>query len=155
MEVVNIGTEVEVCQPLNIGFPVKGHSSVITSRGVLTCGGDNGDKRPRRLNTCIIHTKEGETRPFPSMIRSRSLFGMAVMDQSLIVVGGCCDGSDKMEKIGLNGNEWVEEDLPFSVQYHCVVSTSETMIMVIGGLDGNNVSRICFEFVIETINLKK
>ena len=54
------------------------------------------------------------------------------MDQSLIVVGGS-GASDKMEKIGLNDNEWVEEDLPFRVWGHCIVPINKTMMMAIGG----------------------
>ena len=59
-----------------------------------------------------------------------------------------------MEKIGLNDNDWVEEDLPFKVRAHCVVSINETMVMAIGGWDGG-VSKRYFEFVNETRNLKK
>ena len=78
---------------------------------------------------------------------------MVVMDQSLIVVGGV-GASNKIEKIGLNDNEWVEEELPFTVRNHCVVSINKTMMMVIGGVDDNNVSERYFEFVNKTRNLK-
>ena len=81
---ISLGTQDKVCQPLQLEYPVDGHSSVVTSRGVITCGGYNG----ARLKTCTLQTKEGETKPFPSMIRRRNEFGMVVMDQSLIVVGG-------------------------------------------------------------------
>ena len=82
-------------------------------------------------------------------------FGMVVMDQSLIVVGGY-PAYDKMEKIGLNDNKWVEEDLPLKVWGHCLVSINETTMMAIGGIDGSgNVSKRYFEFVNETKNLKR
>ena len=149
VEMISLGTQDKVCQPLKLDYPVYGHSSVVTSRGVITCGGWNGT----RLKTCTLQTKEGETKPFPSMIRSRSHFGMVVMDQSLIVVGGM-GALGKMEKIGLSDNEWVEEDLPFKVRYHCVVSINETMVIAIGGADERNVSKRYFEFVNDTINLK-
>ena len=150
VEMISLGTQDKVCQPLNLEYPVRGHSSVVTSRGVVTCGGSNGTY----LKTCVLQTKEGETKPFPSLNRGRYFFGMVVMDQSLIVVGGS-GALDKMEKIGFNDNEWVEEDLPFKVGYHCVVSINKTTMMAIGGSDGWNVSKRYFEFVNETKNLKK
>ena len=144
VELINLGTQNKVCQPLQLEYPVRLHSSVVTSRGVITCGGFNGTF----LKTCTLQTKDGKTRPFPSLIRSRYSFGMVVMDQSLIVVGGW-GAEGKMETIGLNGNFWVEEDLPFSVVFHCFVSINETMMMAIGGYDGKNVSKRYFEFVNE------
>ena len=150
VEMINLGTQDKVCQPLQLEYPVYDHSSVVTSRGVVTCGGNNGSTR---LKTCTLQTKEGETKPFPSMIRSRGYFGMVVMDQSLIVVGGR-GAKNKMEKIGFNDDEWVEEDLPFKVYGHCLVSINKTMMMAIGGHYGR-VSKRYFEFLNETKNLKK
>ena len=154
VEMINLGAQDKVCQPLQLEYPVRDHSSVVTSRGVITCGGWNGTY----LKTCTLQTKEGESKPFPSMNRRRYNFGMVVMDQSLIVVGGygTFEILNKMEKIGLNDNEWVEEDLPFTVWGHCVVYINETTMMAIGGLDGRlNVSKRYFESVNETKNLNE
>ena len=66
------------------------------------------------------------------MSRPRSGFGMGVMDQNLIVVGGY-GAENKMEKINLMSDQWIEEDLPFSVKDNCVVSINDTTVMSIGG----------------------
>ena len=148
---ISLGTQDKVCQPLQLEYPVSDHSSVVTSRGVVTCGGRNRTS----LKTCTLQTKEGETKSLPSLIRSRYEFGMVVMDQSLIVVGGG-GAKDKMEKIGFNDNSWVEEDLPFKVYGNCLVSINKTMMMAIGGRDRSfNVSKRYFQFLNETKNLKK
>ena len=68
------------------------------------------------------------------MIRPRSAFGMGLINQSLIVVGG--NGAlNKMEKINLQSGQWNELDLPFAVSRHCVVSINDTMLLSIGGYD--------------------
>ena len=64
VEMITLGTQDKICQPLQLEYPVSDHSSVVTSRGVVTCGGWNGT----RLKSCTLQTKEGETKPFPSMI---------------------------------------------------------------------------------------
>ena len=148
---INLETQDKVCQPLDLEYPVEGHSSVVTSRGVVTCGGYNG----AYLKTCTLQTKEGETKPFPSMNRRRSSFGMVLMDQSLIVVGGF-GADDTMEKISLNGSRWIKVNLSFRIFNHCVVAINETMVMAIGGYDGNlKVRKRYFDFVIKTRNLRK
>ena len=132
VEVIKVKTEGHICNPFELEYPVSGHSSVATSLGVITCGG--------WTTNCTLQTIKGETRSFPSMKRSRYKFGMTVMNQTLMIVGGW-PTYDKMEKISMNGDEWVEEDLPFSVWGHCVVSINETTAMVIGGSDSDyNVS---------------
>ena len=154
VELISFNPQDEICKPLDLEYPVGHHSSVATSRGVLSCGGFK-DKEKTQLNTCTLQTKEGETISFPSMKRRRSYFGMVVMDQSLILVGGW-GGEDKMEKIGLNGNVWLEEGLPFAVRYHCVVSINKTMMMSIGGQAANyKVSKRYSKFVNETKKLGK
>ena len=129
VELIDIEAEDEKCSPLDLDHPIQSHSSVVSSLGVITCGGrSNGT----RLNRCILQTKEGEIKLFPSMIRPRSGFGMGVMDQNLIVVGGY-GAENKMERINLMSDQWVEEDLPFSVSDNCVVSINDTTVMSIGG----------------------
>ena len=137
MEIINLGTEEGLCQPLQLESPTSSHSSVATNRGVMTCGGQIG---VNYLKSCIIQTKDRKRMRFPSLNRGRSEFGMAVMGQSVIVVGG--NGAiNKMEKISLNGKKWVEEDLPFKVRAHCVVPINDTMMMVIGGNNGTKVNK--------------
>ena len=152
VEMINFGTKDDVCQSRDLDSPVEDHSSVATRRGVVTCGGQwNGI----RLNKCIVQTKDGKTKPFPSMNRRRSSFGMVLMDQSLIVVGGF-GADDTMEKISLNGSRWIKVNLSFRIFNHCVVAINETMVMAIGGYDGNlKVSKRYFDFVTKTRNLRK
>ena len=136
VEVIKVKTEGAICNPLELEYPVNGHSTVVTSLGIITCGGWESNS----LKRCTLQTIKGETRLFPSMKRSRYRVGMAVMNQTLMIVGGY-PAYEKMEKISMNGDEWVEEDLPFSVWSHCVVSINETSVMAIGGSDSDyNVS---------------
>ena len=132
-ELIKLKTDANTCKPLKLEYSVYGHSSVASSRGIITCGGYTTNF----VMTCTLQTNNGETRSFPSMNRSRSKFGMVVMNQTLIIVGGY-PATDKMERISMNGDEWIEEDLPFSLWNHCVVSINETTVIAIGGSDYNH-----------------
>ena len=126
-----MGKENGHCTASNLEYPVSSHSSVVSSLGVITCGGHDGKSR---LKKCTLQKRDGETKMLPSMIRPRSAFGMVVINQTLIVVGG--NGAfNKMETINLQSGQWNEVDLPFTVGYHCVVSINDTMILSIGGYD--------------------
>ena len=143
VELIHIkGIENEKCRPIALEYPVHYHSTILTSLGIMTCGGDN---RTSVLNACMFQTKEGKTKSFPPMIRSRDRFGMVVVDQNLIVVGGFWV-TNKMEKINLISGQWYEKDLPFMVSSHCVLSINDTIVVSIGGwgkMDGEwDVSKI-------------
>ena len=115
---------------------VHAHASVLSPDGnIITCGGKTYTTyRENILSKCQIQTSTGETRSFPSMNYKRYWFGMVIVKGIMYAIGGGSSSFDKMESINVNtGKQWnKEQNMPFRVWRHCVV-TIKNKIVVIGG----------------------
>ena len=137
VELIELQANNDGCDTLEFEYPVRGHSSVVTSRGVLTCGGSSRIY----LSKCILQRIEGKTSSFPSMIRSRRYFGLAENGNKLFVIGGI-GAENKMETISIYGDQWFEENLPFNTSGNCVFSVNDTIISIGGMQENGKVSEI-------------
>ena len=125
------------CDPPDLPYAVRDHSTVASDHGLITCGGWDG----RYLSKCHLQHKNGSTSSFPSMQSKRRDFGMVIIFDVIYVIGGY-PSITKMETMNLKtDNRWTVHDLPFDVKYHCVTRLGENKIVVIGGYDGSNVSK--------------
>ena len=123
------------CDPADLVDALYHHSTVASSRGVVTCGGwDRNGPRTK----CSIQSK-GVSSPFPSMVNKRFLFGMINVNGIIYSIGG--KGSETtMETIeSSHGTEWKEEEMPFGIGSPCVVNLG-AKIYVIGGYSGDDIS---------------
>ena len=133
-----------LCNPLDLDYTVAYHASVATDLGILTCGGStaSGD-----TSKCTMLTKEGQTTSFPSMTKARDYFGLGIVDDLVFAIGGR-GGLTTMETINIKtDSEWTLTDLPFGVYYHCLTTTTSS-IVITGGRYGE-VSKIILSFVNE------
>ena len=127
------------CDPTNhLPYPVAGHSSIASDRGVITCGGSKFDSF---FNTwtetpeCYLVKKDGETRTLPTMKTPRINFGLGINNDILYAVGGTF-AYNTMEMINMNTDSgWSQIDLPFGLDEHCVTTTQTTMVIT-GGVSG-------------------
>ena len=120
------------CNVTNLKIPISEHSSVATGIGVIHCGG----LRDGQISSkCVLQSKNGQIRSFPSMVRPRRNFGLTVVHGVLIAVGGEGGYQNTMEAIHIYGGSWSEFQLPFSVQNHCLVSI-DNKVVSIGGCPG-------------------
>lgn len=147
VELVSIQTNNDLCDPLDLDYKVDGHSSVWTPHGVLSCGGGTGSGR---LSKCVLQTKQGQTTTFPSMKKGRYNFGLGIVNNMVYAVGGFRTQTT-MEKINFKtDSEWTLIKLPFSVDNHCLATTTKSLVIT-GGYH-NGASKIHFKFEVLIIN---
>jgi len=133
VELVSTQTRNELCDPLDLDYTVGYHSSVRTPIGVLTCGGQTGSGSTSK---CLLQTKEGQTTTFPSMKRRRHYYGLGILNDMVYAVGGV-GGYTTMEKINFKtDSEWTLTNLPFSVMWHCLATTTNSLLITGGYQNG-------------------
>ena len=149
VELVPFQTINDHCNPLDLDYTVRSHSSVGTPIGILSCGGWTGSTTTSK---CVLQTKEGQTTTFPTMKRRRYYFGLGIVNDMVYAVGGS-GGKTTMEKINFKTDSgWTLKNLPFSVYSHCLATTTKSLVIT-GGYH-NGVSNNNFKFVNEK-KLKK
>jgi len=138
VKVLTFDANDDECKMPDLDEAVYHHASVVSSRGVITCGGTK--KHAEKLSKCIIQHNE-KTSSFPSMVWKRTSFGMLNVNETLYSVGGFYDWNHwkphgphtTMETIDLNyDREWSLRKLDFDVANHCMVNIG-SMIYVVGG----------------------
>ena len=125
------------CRPLDLPYEVRFHASVYIPflSGVVTCGGRN---ESHRFAKCVIQSKNNLSTEFNTMNNTRSAFAMVANEKEIFSFGGF-GGSNSMEIVNIKNENrsWVQQEMPFSVQYHCAVILGSTIILS-GGEDENN-----------------
>ena len=122
------------CSNTNLQYAVAEQQSVASDIGVITCGGVSVGGYD--LNDCIVVNEEGEMRPFPSMRRKRSKFGLGFINNMLYAVGevNYNVAPTTMEMINIKtDSEWTEINMQFPVRSHCLATTN-TSLVVTGGI---------------------
>ena len=153
VELVSTQTNNVLCNPLDLDYTVNSHSSVVTSTGILTCGGDAGSSLSKcplgrcplssdRTSKCVLQSKEGQTTTFPSMKVIRYRFGLGVVNDMVYAVGGygginngisIYQYGTTMEKINFKtDSEWTLTNLPFGVSEHCLATTTKSLVITGG-----------------------
>ena len=135
VELLTMQSNNDLCKPTDLpGGTRSYHSSVATALGVITCGG----VVMIPISTCKLITHEGMQGSFPSMVSRRMNFRLVQIGEILYAIGG--NGEKNMDKINIyNDKQWVQETIPFSVYYSCVVAAGNK-IVVTGGRDRGEVS---------------
>ena len=148
VEHVSTQTNNNLCDPIDLDYRVYRHASVSTDLGILTCGGLTATGSTSK---CTLQTKEGQTTSFPSMRRARLDFGLGIVNDLVFAVGGWGEETT-MEKINYKtDSEWTLTDLPFSVRYHCLTTTTSSLVITGGYRYGYyEVSKIILNFVNES-----
>lgn len=130
VELVSLDSDNKKCDPIDLFYEVRDQETIITPKGILTCGGTKINWNT--LSSCTLQTTSGDTRFFPSMNSKRRWFGMVSIDDMIYAIGGY-PSDDTMESINIkDGTQWKQEFMPFKVRKHCVVSVNSKVI-VIGG----------------------
>ena len=122
------------CDPTDLPYKVEGHASVYTPvlDGILTCGG--WDENYNYLSKCILQRKGNDSNQFPALNSKRFGFYLTSISDTIYAIGGR-PNKNTMETINLNTDkQWKQEELPFSVSYHCTVGQGNKII-VTGGED--------------------
>ena len=134
------------CEPTDLPYRVANHASVYTPvlDGILTCGGN--DENWNYLSKCIILRRGNDSNHFPALNSKRSGLSLTSISDTIYAIGGH-PNRNTMETINLNTDkQWKQEELPFSVKYHCSVRLGNKLI-VTGGIDENeNVTGGVWEF---------
>ena len=146
IEAVNLEDDNINCDPTDLPYKVDSHASVYTPvrNGILTCGG--WDENYDELSKCILQRKGNDSNHFPPLNSKRYGLSLTSISDTIYAIGGY-PNRNTMETINLNTDkQWKQEELPFSVLYHCSVGQGNKII-VTGGLDENlNVSKIISKF---------
>ena len=146
VELLNFDSNDDECNPSNLGYAVSDHATVLSSRGLITCGGRDGYWR--LLSICSIQKSNGDIEFIPSMVTRNNHFGMVNVNETLYAIGGV-GTLNTMETINLNNDtEWKKERLDnwpsgytcneysclatWQLTGHCVVNI-RSKIFVIGG----------------------
>ena len=159
VELVSTQNNKGFCDPLDLDYTVGNHASVATDLGILTCGGYDRINA-NDYNKCTLETKRGQTISFPSMKKPRSSFGLGIVNDIIFAVAGGSGlyGAERnMEKINYKtDSEWTLTNLPFSVQYPCLTTTKESLVIT-GGYQypSGGVSKIILSFVNKNKTLEK
>jgi len=145
VELLDMQTEDNGCDPTDLPSPVYRHASVYSStlQSLITCGGEEYNGRNidgrniyGRISSCSVETKNGHQISLPPMNSGRSYFAMVIIQNKIYSIGGW-ETENTMETIKLNATgAWNQQPMPFSVQYHCAV-VLDNNIIVIGGMDEN------------------
>ena len=150
VEYVSTHNNNNLCDPMDLDYTVQQHASVATDFGILTCGGETASGV---TSHCTLQTKEGQTTSFPSMRKTRRYFGLGIVNDLVYAVGGLYEETT-MEKINIKtDSEWTLTNLPYGVYYHCLTTTTSS-IVITGGYDWPEVSKIILSFVNENKKMK-
>ena len=122
--------------PCNIpSYPIAldGHSSTVTTTGILVCGGYSSGYR----NDCYEYSSNSWTSR-PSMMTKRSHFGLIYLKGKIYAVGGFGDSGSKnsMEIFDSTTRRWTNQSMPFSVDGHCITQLSANQFILIAGKSG-------------------
>ena len=161
VELVSTSSNNNLCNPLDFDSYQYGHSSVATDRGILSCGGREHANSGGTTSKCILQTKEGQTTTFPSMKKTRALFGLAIVNDTAYAIGGGGanangGGEATMEKINIKTDtEWTLIDLPFRNNFHCLSTTPQSLVIT-GGKEGGGtaVSKLILNLVNQNQKMK-
>jgi len=135
VELLDMQTEDNGCDPTDLPSPVYRHASVYSSvlQSLITCGGSGSNER---LSSCSVETKNGHHISIPSMNSRRTSFAMVAIHNKLYSLGGWAT-KNTMETLEMNATgTWNQESMPFSVYGHCAIALDNNII-VIGGKDEN------------------
>ena len=118
-------------------YPLRGHSSTVTTTGILVCGGETGN-HGAYLKECYeyVSSSNGWTR-MPSMTEERYSFDMIFLRGKVYAVGGAGRGGSEnsMEIFDPSTRTWKKELIRFSVSSHCITQLSANEFILIGGQD--------------------
>ena len=140
VELVSTQNNKDFCDPMDLDYAAAYHASVATDLGILTCGGFEG------ISKCTLQTMS-QTISFPSMKKSRYSFGLGIVNDIVYAVGGYYE-ERTMEKINYKtDSEWTLTNLPFSVKYHCLTTTENSLVITGGHYYPPGVSKIILSLV--------
>ena len=111
-----------------------GHSSAITTSGILVCGGQISSGEYRKDCYEYMSNSNSWTR-MPYMTEERMKFDMIHMKQKVYAVGGVGGSGSKnsMEIYDTINMTWTKQSIPFSVYHHCITTLSANQFILIGG----------------------
>ena len=136
VEVMGVQTGDTGCNPSNLPISPVRHASVYLPilNSIITCGG--GLDGHVYLANCTRLNESGNIDAFPPMTSQRHDFGMVLIKNQIIAIGGWnhFGGDWMMDRIPLDetNKTWTLESTPFRVNDHCVVTLGENVI-VTGG----------------------
>merc|ERR1719249_632017 len=94
------------------------------------------DENDNDLSKCILQRKGNDSNHFPALNSKRFGLSLTSISNSIYAIGGFTN-ENTMETINLNTDkQWKQEELPFSIYYHCSVGVGNKII-VTGGWDAH------------------
>lgn len=122
-----------ICNIPSYPFALRGHSSTVTSSGILVCGGLRSPSNERQ-KACYEYTPNNWA-SMASMTTERSSFDMIFLKGKVYAVGGS-GGSWSMDIFDSTTGRWTSQSNPFSIWSHCITQLSENQFLLIGGSSG-------------------
>ena len=108
------------------------HATVVTPKGIVTCGGLATYQDANRKD-CFRLTTEATWELLPSMNKARAEFDMVVLGDDIVAFGGS-SYEDSYEKINWrNGEKWEMTKLRQKFYDPCVTKWNEESIFITGG----------------------
>ena len=134
-EVINERKGLE-CQIPDLPVALVAHESIIANDAIVVCGGSNLGYGVQQK--CYQLTKSAsEWKEFPEMKHERSGFGMIYLNNKIWAVGGIDGGANKsltsMDIFDFDSMTWSTEEIPLSIQQHCMTKIDEFKFIVTGG----------------------
>ena len=136
-EVVNERKVLE-CQIPDLPVPLAAHESIIANDAIVVCGGSNWGYGVQKK--CYQLTKSAsEWKEFPEMKHKRAAFGMVYLNNKIWAVGGNdSSGANKsltsMDIFDFGSMTWSTEEIPLSIDQHCMTKIDEFKFIVTGGM---------------------
>lgn len=133
------------CNIPSYPITLKGHSSILTSTGILVCGGKSSSgyqKKCYELRSSPSRKASWETHfSIPSHLTTpRSYFGMIHLGGRIYAIGGY-PAKNSMDFFDFQEHSVTRVAIPFSVTNHCITEISDHQFIVTGGYQGG-VSKI-------------
>ena len=137
VEVTSLGPDNNIdCKIPDMPSPVSFQSTIKTTIGIISCGGMIGyEGKPYQFSRkCYKLASNNSWIQFPTMNKIQSGFAMGEGNGILFSLG-----EKSMEWIDLkNGMRWTQQDLPFTINNHCMTNFNQTHLIVTGGLLNDN-----------------
>ena len=111
---------------------LDGHSSTVTTSGILVCGGYSSGYR---TDCYEYRTSVNSWVRMSSMMIKRSSFGIIYLKGKVYAVGGTggSGAENSMEIFDSTTRTWTQQSMPFDVTHHCITQLIGNKFILIGG----------------------
>ena len=125
-------------------YALFAHATAVTTQTVVTCGGYKRERWNAIYSKYCNQLGQDGTiwQNGPRMIEKRGWFSLTALNEKLYAIGGSGgSGSENTMETRTMETNWVSENIPFSVYYHCTTKYSDHELILLGGRQSGSVSK--------------